>query len=68
MLAFSIDYYGIFFGATQSVELFCTYCQGSNLASAMRYAVPEYDPEQCQWEPRPVSGVEPQDDHNSPRV
>ena len=25
MLAFSIDYYGIFFGATQSVELFCTY-------------------------------------------
>ena len=42
-------------------------CQGSNLASAMRYAVPEYDPEQCQWEPRPVSGVEPQDDHNSPR-
>ena len=32
----------------------------------MRYAVPECDPEQCQWEPRPVSGVEPQDDHNSP--
>ena len=29
----------------------------------MRYAVPECDPEQCQWEPRPVSGVEPQDDH-----
>ena len=30
MLAFSIDYYGIFFGATQSVELFCTYtrCTG----------------------------------------
>ena len=25
MLAFSIDYYGIFFGATPSVELFCTY-------------------------------------------
>ena len=25
MLAFSIDYYGIFFWATQSVELFCTY-------------------------------------------
>ena len=25
MLAFSIDYYGIFFGATQFVELFCTY-------------------------------------------
>ena len=25
MLAFSIDYYGIFFGATQSVELFCAY-------------------------------------------
>ena len=27
MLAFSIDYYGIFFRATQSVELFCTYKQ-----------------------------------------
>ena len=25
MLAFSIDYYGIFFLATQFVELFCTY-------------------------------------------
>ena len=25
MLAFSIDYYGIFFRATQSIELFCTY-------------------------------------------
>ena len=25
MLAFSIDYYGIFFWATQFVELFCTY-------------------------------------------
>lgn len=25
MLAFSIDYYGIIFKATQSVELFCTY-------------------------------------------
>ena len=25
MLAFSIDYYGIFFRATQSVELVCTY-------------------------------------------
>ena len=27
MLAFSIDYYGIFFRATQSVELFCTYIE-----------------------------------------
>ena len=27
MLAFSIDYYGIFFWATQFVELFCTYDQ-----------------------------------------
>ena len=27
MLAFSIDYYGIFFRATQSVELFCAYLQ-----------------------------------------
>ena len=25
MLAFSIDYYGMIFRATQSVELFCTY-------------------------------------------
>ena len=41
-------------------------CQGSFGASAMLYAVPEVDPKQCQWEPRPVSGVEPQDDHNSP--
>ena len=31
MLAFSIDYYGIFFGATQSVELFCTYGKSSAL-------------------------------------
>ena len=31
----------------------------------MLYAVPKCDPEQCQWEPRPVSGGEPQDDHNS---
>ena len=31
MLAFSIDYYGIFFRATQSVELFCTYCQGTRI-------------------------------------
>ena len=29
MLAFSIDYYGIFFRATQSVELFCTYDEGT---------------------------------------
>ena len=34
MLAFSIDYYGIFFGATQSVELFCTY-----RSAAVAYAV-----------------------------
>ena len=27
MLAFSIDYYGIFFRATQSVGLFCTYLE-----------------------------------------
>ena len=27
MLAFSIDYYGVLFRATQSVELFCTYVQ-----------------------------------------
>ena len=30
MLAFSIDYYGIFFRATQSVELFCTYTAKAN--------------------------------------
>ena len=35
MLAFSIDYYGIFFRATQSVELFCTY------ASAIVYTMVE---------------------------
>ena len=27
MLAFSNDYYGFIFRVTQSVELFCTYCQ-----------------------------------------
>ena len=31
MLAFSIDYYGIFFWATQFVELFCTYFSYSEL-------------------------------------
>ena len=31
MLAFSIDYYGIFFRATQSVELFCTYVTPADL-------------------------------------
>ena len=31
MLAFSIDYYGIFFGATQSVELFCTYIKTTDV-------------------------------------
>jgi len=31
MLAFSIDYYGIFFRATQSVELFCTYKENTDL-------------------------------------
>ena len=36
MLAFSIDYYGIFFGATQSVELFCTYLENIyNIAVAL---------------------------------
>ena len=29
-------------------------------------AVPECDPEQCQWEPHPVSSGETQDDRNSP--
>ena len=32
MLAFSIDYYGIFFRATQSVELFCTYLRLSKIS------------------------------------
>ena len=41
-------------------------CQGTCFASVMLYAVPECDPEQCQWGPRPVSDGEPQDDHNSP--
>ena len=31
MLAFSIDYYGIFFWATQFVELFCTYKENTDL-------------------------------------
>lgn len=39
MLAFSIDYYGIFFGATQSVELFCTYFKemGKNIDAVNTY-------------------------------
>ena len=40
-------------------------CQGASFASVMLYAVPEYDQEQCQWGPRPVSGGGPQNDHNS---
>ena len=35
MLAFSIDYYGIFFRATQSVELFCAYIIGLISKSAI---------------------------------
>ena len=34
MLAFSIDYYGIFFRATQSVELFCTYYGKTGMGKA----------------------------------
>ena len=30
MLAFSNDYYGMIFRATQSVELFCAYFHGTN--------------------------------------
>ena len=40
MLAFSIDYYGIFFGATQSVELFCTYDTNADL---IRQEVPKFE-------------------------
>ena len=38
MLAFSIDYYGIFFGATQSVELFSTYISWIKL-NIMHYLI-----------------------------
>ena len=38
MLAFSIDYYGIFFRATQSVELFCTYIITAN-ATGEKYLI-----------------------------
>ena len=31
----------------------------------MLYAVPECDPGQCQWGPRPVWGGGPQDDRDS---
>ena len=37
MLAFSIDYYGIFFRATQSVELFCTYTAKANSLKSFDY-------------------------------
>ena len=40
MLAFSIDYYGIFFRATQSVELFCTYKKNDSDVHLSKY---EYD-------------------------
>lgn len=36
MLAFSIDYYGIFFWATQFVELFCTYGKQIKLSVIVR--------------------------------
>ena len=36
MLAFSIDYYGMIFRATQSVELFCAYEKGTRF-------VPDYE-------------------------
>lgn len=39
MLAFSIDYYGIFFGATQSVELFCTYFIPESLNKLRQYDI-----------------------------
>ena len=39
MLAFSIDYYGIFFRATQSVELFCTYLTTTIFLSVTCYNV-----------------------------
>jgi len=35
--AFSNDYYGLIFRATQSVELFCTYFQTSNNNIFLRY-------------------------------
>ena len=39
MLAFSIDYYGVLFRATQSVGLFCTYnLTGCNFQSHMQLA------------------------------
>ena len=41
MLAFSIDYYGIFFRATQSVELFCTYDIGFMGSEASVYMYSE---------------------------
>ena len=39
MLAFSIDYYGIFFRATQSVELFCTYYRNVLPAKFWKYTI-----------------------------
>ena len=36
MLAFSIDYYGMIFRATQSVELFCAY----DIVDSIDYTVP----------------------------
>ena len=36
MLAFSIDYYGMIFRATQSVELFCTYNRKTRRTEVLR--------------------------------
>ena len=43
MLAFSNDYYGMIFRATQSVELFCAYHNTANgaAASALVYSISE---------------------------
>lgn len=37
MLAFSNDYYGMIFRATQSVELFCAYDKAKSLEKLLRY-------------------------------
>ena len=41
MLAFSNDYYGLIFRATQSVELFCAYHALSYYGAVPKYLVPD---------------------------
>ena len=55
MLAFSIDYYGMIFRATQSVELFCAYLKtkkvsGTDLTSITPSEMLDFTPRKAESE------------------